>query len=349
MVAFMENEQAGQAVQNHEAASTQEAGNERERTMSSLLAKMTHPEEVLPEDPQLEPAESGADAGAEETEGVVADGEVATEEGVDHEPKAKNFRGRWDHLNEEERRVVELTTKRGLSLSEAYRAVYGVEGSAEKEGVRKGDQEDGKPTGADEALYQVEGEIAASEERLQRLKEERLGARGDMEAYDKAVEAYLGERELLQELRLKQRSMQSEAVERAERARVEARQQVQEALAAEFPEALVPGTELHEACQEEMAYLREIGSPLKDDPAAAYKVARRLARLFGRRGEGAAAPATTMGPPPKRTMRPLPVGGVPVETPLVALERRVSGANSSGAMLDLMREYGTPIEALMRG
>jgi hypothetical protein len=103
---------------------------------------------------------------------------------------------------------------------------------------------------------------------------------------------------------------------------------------------------LHDACREELAYLRESNSPLIRDPQVEYKVARRLARALGLRR--AASEAVSPPVPPRRTVRPVPVGVSPVEAPVATLERRVAGARSPGAMLDLMREIGTPFEALLK-
>ncbi len=110
-----------------------------------------------------------------------------------------------------------------------------------------------------------------------------------------------------------------------------------------------------------MAYLREANSPLIHDPQACYKVARRLARALGyqrRSAEGIASQPEASGSvhhsnqsagvQPRRTARPVPAGGSPVEGPLPALERRVSGARSTSEMLELMREIGTPFEALLK-
>jgi len=51
---------------------------------------------------------------------------------------------------------------------------------------------------------------------------------------------------------------------------------------------------------------------------------------------------------PRRSVRPMPTRGAPVESPVTTLERRVSGAKSAGEMLELMREIGTPFEALLK-
>ena len=134
----------------------------------------------------------------------------------------------------------------------------------------------------------------------------------------------------------------------------EARNQAHEALLREFPDALAEGTELYEACREEMAYLRESGSPLAEDPQAQYKVARRMARLLGLSQSAAAQePPVAAAPknaaqPARRKLRPMPAGGAPVESPATTLERRVAGAKSTGEMLELMREIGTPFEALLK-
>ncbi|MEI8233471.1 MAG: hypothetical protein WCH57_02160 [Verrucomicrobiota bacterium] len=127
-----------------------------------------------------------------------------------------------------------------------------------------------------------------------------------------------------------------------EAARTEARQ----AVAREFPEALTQGSELFEACREELEYLREAQSPLAEDPQAEYKIARRMARLLGQPQR----PPVPEPPKaaPRRKVRPMPAGNAPVEPPATTLERRVAGAKSTGEMLDLMREIGTPFEALLR-
>ena len=125
-----------------------------------------------------------------------------------------------------------------------------------------------------------------------------------------------------------------------------ARTEAREAVAREFPEALSQGSELFEACREELEYLREAQSPLADDPQAEYKIARRMARLLGQ-AERLPVPEPAKVAP-RRKVRPLPAGNAPVEPPATTLERRVAGAKSTGEMLDLMREIGTPFEALLR-
>lgn len=126
-----------------------------------------------------------------------------------------------------------------------------------------------------------------------------------------------------------------------------ARKQARESVAREFPDALAQGSELYEACREELAYLREANSPLANDPQAEYKVARRMARVLGL-SQRPAAPAKSAPLPARRSVRPMPTGGAPVESPVTTLERRVSGAKSTGDMLELMREIGTPFEALLK-
>jgi hypothetical protein len=124
-----------------------------------------------------------------------------------------------------------------------------------------------------------------------------------------------------------------------------ARKEARQALAREFPEALTPGSELFEACREEMEYLREARSPLAEDPQAEYKIARRMARLLGPAQRPGQEPQRTA---PRRKIRPMPGGSAPAEPPATVLERRVAGAKSTGDMLALMREIGTPFEALLR-
>lgn len=133
-----------------------------------------------------------------------------------------------------------------------------------------------------------------------------------------------------------------------EEERAAERKQARELVAREFPEAVAEGTELYEACREELAYLREANSPLASDPQAEYKIARRMARVLGYGQRAAVAPAKTTAQPQRRSVRPMPTGGAPVEPPAMTLERRVSGAKSTGDMLELMREIGTPFEALLK-
>jgi len=130
------------------------------------------------------------------------------------------------------------------------------------------------------------------------------------------------------------------------------RKQARESVAREFPEALAEGSELFEACQEEMAYLLDANSPLASDPQAEYKIARRMARVLGYSQrpvvqEAPHVPAKNTAAP-RRSVRPMPTRGAPVESPVTTLERRVSGAKSTGEMLELMREIGTPFEALLK-
>ncbi len=299
----METDEAPEAIHTEEAAAPEGAANE---TLETLLEQMAGT--------QAEPAAEAPELPAAEQAAATAD-----------EKKAKNFRGRWDHLDEAERRVVELTTRRGLTLAEAYRAVYGEAGAASPAGEA--------PEAFDEAIATQEAQVAE-------LKRRKAEARGDLQEYDAAAEAYLEAREALQALR---QERQSAAGREAERARL-AEAAAQEAIEEEYPEALAPGTELAEAYREEMAYLRESGSPLLNDPRAPYKVVRRLARVLGVADRAGKAEAHL----PRRTVRPVPVGGLPVEAPMATLERRVSDAKSPGAMLDLMREIGTPFEALLK-
>ena len=101
-----------------------------------------------------------------------------------------------------------------------------------------------------------------------------------------------------------------------------------------------------------LAYLLDANSPLASDPQAALKIARRMARVLGysKRAAVADAPVAPVKPAaaPRRSVRPMPTGGAPVESPATTLERRVSGAKSTGDMLELMREIGTPFEALLK-
>ena len=138
-----------------------------------------------------------------------------------------------------------------------------------------------------------------------------------------------------------------------EAAQAAERKQARESVSREFPDALTEGSELFEACRDELAYLREANSPLASDPQAEYKIARRMARVLGYSQRAAVqespvAPAKTPTVAQRRSVRPMPTKGTPVESPVTTLERRVSGAKSTGEMLELMREIGTPFEALLK-
>ncbi|MDD5349896.1 MAG: hypothetical protein PHQ12_06770 [Chthoniobacteraceae bacterium] len=137
-----------------------------------------------------------------------------------------------------------------------------------------------------------------------------------------------------------------DAAEAREAELAAARSEARQAVAREFPEALAEGSELFEACREELEYLREAQSPLAEDPQAEYKIARRMARMLGH-AQRPPVPETPKAAP-RRKIRPMPAGNAPVEPPATTLERRVAGAKSTGDMLELMREIGTPFEALLR-
>ena len=322
-------------------------------------------------------AASESDASVDAADG---DTEPGSESQDEDRRKPKNFRGRWDHLNEQERRVVELATKRGLTLTEAYRAVFGNGGVA---ATPAGDQGHAERTA--DPIADLEQRIGAQEQRLGELKRQKSQAKNDLAAYDQAAEAYLEARDELRVLQDQRRSTVRQREEEAATARQRAEAVAQTALAEEFPDALTPGNELHDACAEELAYLRDSQSPLIHDPEVQYKVARRMARALGwhradevevsaqekhkplnpmpkqtNQDRSSGTSGETAGTPcevaairsgavaPKRTVRPVPAGGSPVETPINTLERRMSEARSSHAMLSLMREFGTPFEALLK-
>ncbi len=250
-VSFMENEQATMAVQSMEAAPVAGAENGREKTMSVLLEGMSagdaaeaapvgEDEAIVPEANEeasesskdsetLDSTDSSGDSASSETAGSDDDAEAETagEESAPDGKQARNFRGRWDHLDERERRVVELATKRGLTLGEAYRAVYGVEGIP----ALSGEDGESENTRASESMNQHSIKTNSSEP-------------------------------------------------------------VRSADSAQTPK---PG-----------------------------------------------------GVAPRRSVRPVPAGGSPVEAPITTLERRVSSVRSTGEMLELMREIGTPFEALLK-
>jgi hypothetical protein len=326
----MELEQADVAVQPMEAAPLDGAGNERELTMSSILSRMTAKDEEETPPPALAVAAAQPDEVAEQT---------AEEEPADPDadaPKAKNFRGRWDHLDEQERRVVELTAKRGLSLNEAYRAVYGDAAAPSPHASVSG-----------ASVADLDEKISGQQRRLDELKARKAEARGDLAEYDAASEAYLEAREALRDLRQQRQQTMEQQAEESLRARRRTEAEAQATLAEEFPDALTPGTELYEACREELEYLKESNSPLIQDPQAQYKVARRLARALGIHKAPPPVPAAG-SVTPRRSVRPVPAGGTAVEAPAATIERRLAGARSQGAMLELMREIGTPFEALLQ-
>ena len=362
----MEHEQADGPIQATEAAPVAGAENERERTKSLLLTQMTQPIEALrlssrepesveseglvsndPDEIGLASADVGATTPAHASDSDFESAQVEAAPGDDLK-KPKLFRGRWDHLNEQDRRVVELTTKRGLTLSEAYRAVFGVETVAAT--TTRGEVGNGQDS---TALSALEASIGSQEERVSELKKRKAQAKGDLALYDEASEAYLEARDELRSLQERRTLAMRQREHESAVARQRAESLAQAALAEEFPDALTPGSDLHDACIEEAAYLRDINSPLIHDPQLHYKVARRMARVFGLRQATTPESAPVLAPknaamPPKRTVRPVPAGGMPAEPPMTTLERRVSEARSSGAMLDLMREFGTPFEALLK-
>jgi len=268
----------------------------------------------------------------------------------DDASKPKNLRNRWAHLSEQERRVVELATRRGLTLTEAYRAVYGADGSTTE---AAGNPKESGGEGASQALVEIDRQIGDQEKQVEELKRSKASAKDDLAAYDQASEAYLEARERLRGLREQRREETLRREAEAAGARKRAAEVAQAALSEEYPDALTPGTELHDACADELDYLREANSPLIRDPQVQYKIARRLARTLGYRKaamprENPAPASKNAGVVAKRTVRPLPAGGSAVEAPVMALERRVTEARSSDAMLSLMREFGTPFEALLK-
>ena len=356
----MEHDQASEAIQTSESATGTGAENDRERAKSLLLAQMSQPAQP----PSELSDESGADTNEIHTiagsgsnsEPEQPSGEsdwegTASEEVSGEEPKKpKLFRGRWDHLSEQDRRVVELTTKRGLTLSEAYRAVFGVE-HAPANALADHSRAPGDLAG--DMISTLDAGIEEQERRIVELKKRKAQAKGDLNLYDEASEAYVEARYELRALQEKR----SQALQESERKAADARQKTETlakaTLAEEFPDALTPGTELHDACVEEQNYLRDSNSPLIRDPQFEYKVARRMARVLGLRrsagseGPASAAPKAPAGTP-KRTVRPLPAGGMAAEPPASPFLRRMAYARSTSAMLDLMREFGTPFEVLLK-
>lgn len=374
----MDNEQAQVAVQAL-AASAVDAGVGAGESMASLLEKMSS--EVA--EGALEVAGEGAGLVLEgvdletpsdadlaicgNSEGPEAG--VSVPEGEESEGdgrKSKNFRGRWAHLSEQERRVVELTTKRGLTLGEAYRAVFGDAGGGvlgadlPLPGGLGGQVPSGfQPSGeAGSEVVVLDRQISEQKERVDALKRAKGAAGGDMGAYDAASEAYLEARERLRELQASRQTAVGEEAARLMEVRRRSAVLSEAAVGEEFPEALVPGTELYEAVHEELGYLKESKSPLLNDPYVQYKVARRMARTLGYRptragaavvNQGGGSRPIAAGPMAVRSVRPVPVRSVTMEDPATSIERRVASASSSSAMLELMRELGTPVERLLKG
>jgi len=308
----MDAEQALVAVQTTDVAPNAGAENpmtraqEKAEIMSQLLAPQPSPANPATETSLEIQAEAGTHA-ADDLDTVAP-----------QEKEVKNFRGRWNHLDERERRVVKLVTKRGLSLTEAYHAVYGC-------------KPDGNPPDEAQGLaitQTAETAIAGKPENSQLATGEQHGSvatEGESTAGASGISA------------------QWNAI--ASRDNIA------------FPDAIQPGTELHEACVEEYQYLQAAGSPLVNDPQCAQKIVNRMVRLLGSKaGQGASSAqqanaGAQLQPPPvvaKRSVRPVPAGGNPVEAPVQTLERKVANARTTGEMLALMREFGTPIEALMR-
>lgn len=389
---------------NTDAAGSGETAAPQKETLSSLLDQMSSPPAengeaddssragTVEHDNTDDESLSGADAehegeerseegdanddGADADEQWVDDasGEDGDdEEGAQGKQGSRNFRGRWDHLSAEERRVVELTTKRGLSLDEAYRAVYG-------EGTRSGGSQE-EAESQEESSSEVAGSLAATDEAVATAQRELEELEAKLDDDDDPFEADPAKRRKIQrelrektvalaELKAEQKLLKRELeIEERQRQAQTASQfetgyqtSVAEAERT-FPDLAENGTPLREAVEEEIQYLVATKSPLLNQPDFPLVVARRMARSLGVKPAGTAGQSTAGASKPQngtpavvkntgankpgsRGIRPLPAGGSPVELP--SLEQRAAGAKTSAQMLELMKEFGTPIAELAR-
>ena len=301
MLLVMDTEQAPVAVQPTEAAPVAGAENRinRAQEKAQIISQLSSPQAEIAS-PDAKPSlDATAEAGIHAAEADTAEEQPNKE--------VKNFRGRWDHLDDHERDVVKLVAKRGLSLTEAYHTVYGHPLNAAAPATNPGEI-----AGQSEETVD-DGKVEGAESKA---PETSVTSGNDAHSQWSAVTARNG---------------------------------------VALPEGCKPGTELYDACAEEYQYLCDSGSPLVNDPQCAQKIATRMARLLGNKPSAVspAKPGAVVQPPlpqvsPKRTVRPIPAGGNPVEAPVQTLERRVAGARTTGEMLALMKEYGTPIEALLK-
>lgn len=389
----MTTEQAPVAATPVDAAPSVDAGNvsaqdSNASEMAALLDQMSlPPETVAAEDGEAagEPADAaaGGDGGAVPVSSPEAEPEEPAEDSADastdadagpgrdpddekRNPNARNFRGRWDHLNEEERRVVELTTKRGLSLGEAYRAVYG----DAKPGARQ------EPPAAD-PVAAVDAEIQDAESAIAGLDKQIATAGLDAKAQgalrkDLAAAARrLGRLEAKKDEAVRDQESQAQAQARAvcQQAQARAFEAYPQAFAGEPVAAgqfsLNTESELGQAVGDELQYLEATASPLLQNPNCLPILVSRVARQLGLRPavkaagsgkpEGAsplaetATAKATAAAAPKRTARPVATGGsAPLNPSFDQQARQALASNSLDTLLAAMREGGTQFADLIQ-
>ena len=314
-------------------------------------------------------AELGENGGEVETDGGETggiEGDGSETELGDEGKAAKNFRGRWDHLNAQERRVVELTTKRGLSLEEAYRAVYGTPQPGAQQAAAVVD-----PVAA------VDAEIGAAQAAVATLRQ-RLDNPETLStfAFDgaEAIKFFdsLSEAQAKLTLLTSQKDQLLQGKETQARTQTQtAQEQANTQAFAAYPEAFrtAPNgqqefnteTELGQAALDEYSYLEGIGSPLLKRPNCLPLIMARLARDFGvkpTKAQGTppaalAAPSKTApksapaaAAAPRRGARPVAAGGsAPVNPSADQLMQAAIASGSKDALLEAMRQFGTQFGA----
>ncbi len=327
------------------ALAPEAAPSSKEAILAEMDRVATEPDQELEPQAQEEEEAHEIEIPEEEEEEEAQEPEVPEDEEVEP-PRREGF----DHLDPQERRVVELLGK-GLSLSEANRAVYGAQ-----------DEEAPQEPEVD-PMATVEEQITALQDEIEALDEADEDEFLDPAERRKNQKAYREKFIALAELKAERKLLarEQEQAKRNKESQAESARQTQiqnsfsEALT-QYPDLGNPASELANACQEELQYLAATGSLLLEQPNFPLMVVRRMARSLGLKAASAAtAPAGLQATPPakpaRRGVRPVPTGGAPLEEPKQALDRRIEAALKSGSkkeMEALLREAGTPFEALMK-
>lgn len=308
----------------------------------------------------------GADDGGEEGDGGGADDDAAGR-------LPRNFRGRWDHLDENERRVVALTTKHGLTLAEAHRAVYGVERAQAATAATEAAAQADPIAEIDAKLAEKQAAVTALEAKLDGGDDWNGEDAGAVRKQYREALAELSELKADRKIAEKEKALGEQQKQESERGKFE--QSVEASLASaheSFPDAFTEGSELSDAVAVEFEFLQATESPMLRNPNYPKLVIQRVARQLGIRpaavagrdgGNGAVpAPAPVAAAPAgqgqgganggnaakggnsvNRGVRPVPAGGSPVAEVALTLEERMKSAKTPEEMLELLKEYGTPI------
>ncbi len=301
-------------------------------------------EATLDPDPNDPSVIDGEPAGDEDPTAPVGEGDDP--DGLPESEPAEAYA----HLDDDERRVVELVTKKGLTLHAAQQQVYGVPES----------QPEPEPEGPD-PVAAIDENITALQTEIDALEDQ------DVDEFDPAArrkvnktlrEKVLALAELkadrkmaIKEKELATKSREQKSTERNQSQMAKAVDEVR----GSFPDALQEGTELFTAINEEMEYLQASDSPLLKNPSYPLLVAKRVARAIGYRKPAAAAPANAAPPlkptppsAPVRGVRPVASGGSPIEPAAKTPEQMIAEAKAAGpeALLELMTKVGTPFSAL---